>query len=96
MGGCNNLFLSSLQNIYVMLANETIPAVLNEQQVMMLRLLKKPLPEEDFKMMQRLAVQLLSKQLDEQMGNWEEEKNITTESYDSLLNNHFRSSTNNQ
>ncbi len=74
MVGCNNLFLSSLQNIYFMLANETIPAVLNEQQVMMLRLLKKPLPEEDFKMMQRLAVQLLSKQLDEQMGNWEEGK----------------------
>ena len=79
-----------------MLANETIPAVLNEQQVMMLRLLKKPLPEEDFKKMQSLAVKLLSKQLDAQMGNWEEEKNMNTKSYDTLLNTHFRSASNNQ
>ncbi len=77
-----------------MLANETIPAVLNEQQVMMLRLLKKPLPEEDFKKMQRLAVQLLSKQLDTQIDNWEEERNINNESYDALANNHFRKATN--
>jgi len=79
-----------------MLANETIPPVLNEQQVMMLRLLKKPLPEEDFKKMQRLAVKLLSKQLDAQMGNWEEENNMNTKSYDTLLNTHFRSASNNQ
>ena len=63
-----------------MIANETIPAVLNEQQVMMLRLLRKPLPEEDFKKMQRLAVQLLSSQLDERIGNWEEEGNIVPDS----------------
>ncbi len=79
-----------------MIANETIPAVLNEQQVMMLRLLRKPLPEEDFKKMQRLAVQLLSSQLDERIGNWEEEGNINTESYDALLNTHFRKASNNQ
>jgi heme oxygenase len=73
-----------------MIANENMPSVLNEQQVMMLRLLKKPLPEEDFKQMQRLAVQLLARQLDESIDEWEEEKNISPENYDALLNNHFR------
>jgi hypothetical protein len=73
-----------------MIANETMPTTLNEQQVMMLRLLKKPLPEEDFKQMQRLAVQLLAKQLDESVDNLEQEKNITQEDYDAMLNNHFR------
>jgi len=79
-----------------MIANETMPTALNEQQVMMLRLLKKPLPEEDFKQMQRLAVQLLSKQLDESIGNWEQENNMETTDYDALLNNHFRKATNSQ
>ncbi len=79
-----------------MIANETMPTALNEQQVMMLRLLKKPLPEEDFKQMQRLAVQLLSKQLDESMDNWEQEKNIEAADYDALLNNNFRKATNSQ
>ena len=73
-----------------MIANETIPTALNEQQAMMLRLLKKPLPEEDFKQMQRLAVKLLAKQLDESVDNLEQEKNITQVDYDSLVNNHFR------
>lgn len=79
-----------------MIANETMLTALNEQQVMMLRLLKKPLPEEDFKQMQRLAVQLLSKQLDESIGNWEQEKNVDSADYDAMLNNHFRKATNSQ
>ena len=73
-----------------MIANETIPTTLNEQQVLMLRLLKKPLPEEDFKQMQRLAVKLLAKQLDESIDHLEQEKNITQANYDALVNNHFR------
>ena len=73
------------------MANETLPFELNEQQVMMLRLLKKPLPENDFKEMRRLAVQLLAKQLDENINSWEQENEITSEEYDHLLNNHFRS-----
>ena len=36
--------------------NESIPTTLNDQQVIMLRLLKKPLPNEDFMQMQRLAL----------------------------------------
>jgi hypothetical protein len=73
-----------------MIANETTPTTLNEQQVLMLRLLKKPLPEEDFKQMQRLAVKLLAKQLDESIDHLEQEKNITQANYDALGNNHFR------
>lgn len=73
-----------------MIANENMPVVLNEQQVMMLRLLRKPLPEEDFKQMQRLAVKLLSKQLDENIADWEEKENIKQEDYDAMLDNHFR------
>ncbi len=41
-----------------MAANEYMSNPLNDQQVMMLRLLKKPLPEEDFVQMRRLAVKL--------------------------------------
>ena len=74
-----------------MLANETLPFELSEQQVMMLRLLKQSLPEDDFKEMRKLAVQLLAKQLDENVNSCEQENVITTEDYDNLLNNHFRS-----
>ena len=47
-----------------MQANESSPSIFNEQPVLMLRLLKKPLHKEDFVKMQRLAVQLLAKQMD--------------------------------
>jgi len=49
------------------------------------------LPEDDFKEMRKLAVQLLAKQLDENVNSCEQENVITTEDYDNLLNNHFRS-----
>jgi len=81
------LIITFIAKFFGMIANGTM---LNEQQVMMLRLLKEPLPEEDFKQMQRLAVQLLAKQLDESMDDWEQEKNISPKDYDALLNNHFR------
>jgi capsid portal protein len=48
-----------------MAAKDSINSSLNEQQVMMLRLLKNPMPAADFDQMRRLAVKLLSKQLDE-------------------------------
>ncbi len=73
-----------------MIANENMPAMLNEQQVMMLPLLKKPLPEEDFKQMQPLAVKLLAKQLDENMADWKEKENVNKEDYEAMLDNHFR------
>ena len=74
-----------------MAANEYISSSLNDQQVMMLRLLKKPLPEEDFVQMRRLAVTLLAKQLDETVSNWELDNDITEETYEKLSNGHFRS-----
>ena len=64
---------------------------LNEQQVMMLRLLKEPLPEKDFLQMRRLAVKLLSKKLDQVMEDWEEKENIKEDTYEALGNGHFRS-----
>jgi len=64
---------------------------LNEQQVLMLRLLKKPLPEEDFIQMRRLAVKLLSKQIEDITDKWELENDITEETYEKLSKEHFRS-----
>jgi hypothetical protein len=63
-----------------MSANEHIPSPLNDQQVMMLRLLKKPL----------LVVKLLAKQLDETVDKWELENDISEETYDKLSEGHFR------
>jgi hypothetical protein len=44
---------------------ELKPGSLNEQQILMLRLLKKPLPEASFLQIRQLAVKLLADQLDE-------------------------------
>ncbi len=74
-----------------MSANLEIPATLNEQQLLMLRLLKKPLPDEDFQQIRRLAVKLLSRQMDGMIDEWEKENNITSEYYDKLSKGHFRS-----
>lgn len=63
---------------------EPITIPLNEQQMTTLRLLKNPLPEADFILRRRLAVQLLSKRLDEVIENWEDSNNITPETYDEL------------
>jgi hypothetical protein len=73
-------------------ANELISGSLNEQQLMMLRLLKNPMPEGDFIQIRRLAVKLLSKQVDETVEEWETKNNITEESYEQLSKKHFRSS----
>lgn len=64
---------------------------LNEQQVLMLRLFKNPLPEKDFLEMRKLAVKLLSKRLDEVVEDWEEKKGIKAEDYEKLSKGHFRS-----
>ena len=64
---------------------------LNEQQLTMLRLFNKPMPEEDFLKMRRLAVELLGKQLDEVIEDWEQENNITEDYYKELSKGHFRS-----
>lgn len=58
---------------------------LNQQQQDMLRLFKNPMPEEDYVQMRRLAVQLLAKQLDSKVSDWEQEKGITSQRYENLL-----------
>jgi hypothetical protein len=75
----------------IMEAKELISGSLNEQQLMMLRLLKNPMPEGDFIQIRRLAVKLLSKQLDETIEQWEARNNVTEESYEQLSKKHFRS-----
>jgi hypothetical protein len=71
-------------------AKELVSDPLNEQQVMMLRLLKKPLPEADFVQIRRLAVKLLSQQMDEAIEDWENKSDITADTYDQLSKEHFR------
>jgi hypothetical protein len=44
---------------------------LNEQQLMMVRLLKKPLHEDDFVQIRKLATKLVTARLDAAMGAWE-------------------------
>ena len=75
-----------------MKTQELTPDSLNEQQLMMLRLLKKPMPEGDFVQIRRLAVKLLSKQVDETIEEWEAKNNISSESYEQQSKKHFRSS----
>jgi hypothetical protein len=65
---------------------------LNEQQLDMIRLLKKPLPEEYFLQIRRLVMQLLGKQLDDTVDNWEKSNNISEADYDNLSKGHFRAS----
>ncbi len=74
-----------------MAVNLDISDHLNEQQVLMLRLLKNPLPEKDFLQMRKLAVKLLSKKLDETVEAWEQKENIKAEDYEKLSKGHFRS-----
>lgn len=66
---------------------------LNEQQLMMLRLFKNPLADEDFQLVRRLAVKLLAKKLDKVTEVWEEENGITEDTYRKLSEEHFRSKT---
>lgn len=63
---------------------------LNEQQLDMIRLLRKPMPEKHFEELRRLAVQLLGKQLDEAVDHWEKEKGITEAEYERLSKEHYR------
>lgn len=63
---------------------------LNEQQLDMLRLLRNPLPKEYFQQLRRLAAQLLGKQLDEVVDNWEKNNDITESDYEKLSKEHFR------
>ena len=63
---------------------------LNEQQIDMLRLFDKPMPQEDYEEIRRLVVQLLAKRLDEEMERLEKEKGWTQETYEQWGKEHFR------
>ena len=76
-----------------MAVTEEIPGSLNEQQVIMLRLLKNPLPEADFRQMRNLAVKLLSSKLDLVIDEWENRNQVSEDTYDKLSKGHFRSKT---
>jgi len=73
-----------------MTVNLDIGTHLNEQQVLMLRLLKTPLPDKDFLEVRKLAVKLLAKKLDEVVEVWEKETDVKSEDYEKLSNGHFR------
>jgi len=74
-----------------MAVNLDIGTHLNEQQVLMLRLLKTPMPEKDFLEMRRIAVKLLSKNLDQVVEDWEDRNNLQEDDYEKLSKGHFRS-----
>jgi hypothetical protein len=84
------LIENSLVNLNMAIP-ESISEGLNEQQIMMMRLLKQPMAEDDFLQIRRLAVKLLSKQLDETVEDWENQNNITSDTYEHLAQKHFRS-----
>ena len=80
-------------NCYIcnMETKELTPGSLNEQQIHMLRLLKNPLPEASFARIRQLAVELLAKQLDETIEDWEVQNGVTEDYYEELSKKHFRS-----
>lgn len=63
---------------------------LNEQQLSMIQLFKTPMPEADFLQMKQLAVQLLAKQLDDEMKRLEQERGWTQETYEQWGKTHMR------
>jgi capsid portal protein len=85
---------NEIQVLYLYMATiEVTSDSLNEQQLLMLRLLKKPLPEASFIQIRQLAVKLLAKQLDETIEDWETQNGIDAEHYEELGKKHFRSPT---
>jgi hypothetical protein len=71
-------------------AKELKSGSLNEQQLIMLRVLKNPMPEVDFIKIRRLAVKLLAKQIDETIEDWGNKNNITANTYEQMSKMHFR------
>ena len=49
------------------------------------------MPEKDFLEMRRLAVKLLSKNLDQVVEDWEDRNNLQEDDYEKLSKGHFRS-----
>jgi hypothetical protein len=72
---------------------ERSPSKLNNQQLEMLRLLDKPLPESDYTELKNRIVQMLARQLDEEMESLETKNNWNEDTYEQWGKEHNRIST---
>ncbi|MGH2645642.1 MAG: hypothetical protein ACRDE2_16955 [Chitinophagaceae bacterium] len=70
--------------------NKAISPLLNEQQLMMLKLFKEPMSEEDYNKIKRLIVTILAKNIDEEMETLEKEKGWTQDTYEQWGKEHLR------
>lgn len=68
----------------------SINPLLNEQQMDMLRLFKNPMPQKDYDEIKKLAVKLLARNIDEEMGNLEKEQGWNQDTYEQWGNEHMR------
>ncbi len=66
------------------------PTRLNEQQLQMLNLLNKPMPESDYNEVRRLIVKNLAKRADEEMEKLEKEKGFSEDTYNEWGKEHMR------
>lgn len=64
--------------------------VLNEQQLQMLNLFKRPMPDEDFKEIKRAVVKVLSRNIDAEMTRLEKERNWNENTYENWGKEHMR------
>lgn len=65
------------------------PTNLNEPQLMMLRLFKQRMPDEEYEEVRRLIVKLLAKNIDDEMGKLEKEKGWTQDTYEQWGKEHL-------
>ncbi len=63
---------------------------LNEQQLQMLNLFKKPMSKADYEEIRRAIVKVLARNIDAEMAQLEEEKGWTAETYDQWGKEHNR------
>jgi len=68
------------------------PTKLNHQQIEMLRLLDRPLPEDAYAQIKQAVMKILANQLDEEMEKLEIENGWTAETYKDWGKEHNRSS----
>ena len=69
---------------------QNMEAQLNEQQLEMLRLLKRPLPDNDYREIKKHIVNILAKNIDNEMETLEKENNWTADTYEQWGNEHLR------
>lgn len=62
---------------------------LNEQQILMLRLLTKPLHDADFARVRRFILKLIAQQIDNTIREWEQENDVNEKTNKQLSKGHF-------